>query len=64
MQEPPQIQILIVFCRRAYRTQEELFLSSKSQMANRGLKHIHFMEMHNIKIATFRCNNTGENIKF
>ena len=39
------------------------FLSSKSQTVNKGLEYIYFMEIHNIDIATFRCDNSGENIK-
>ena len=33
-------------------------------MTNKGLEYIHFMDTLNINIDTFRCNNTGENIKF
>ena len=40
------------------------FLSLKSQMAHKGSEYIHSMEMYNIKIASLRCNNAGENIKF
>ena len=33
-------------------------------MVNKGLEHIHFIETYNINIATFRCDNAGENITF
>ena len=33
-------------------------------MANKGLEYIHFIETHHINIATFRCDNVGENIQF
>ena len=40
------------------------FLNSKSKMTTKGLEYIHFLETRNRTIATFRCNNAGENIKF
>ena len=40
------------------------FLSSKSQMVNKGIEYIHFMEIHNINIATFSYNNAEEKIIF
>ena len=39
-------------------------MSLKSQMGNQGFEYIHFMETTNINIATFRCDNVGEYIKF
>ena len=36
------------------------FLSAKSQMAEKGLKNIIFLETNNIIIKTFRCDNTGK----
>ena len=54
----------LLFIDNHIRYKKSYFLSSKSQMANKGLEYIYFMETHNINIATFRCNNAGENIKF
>ena len=33
-------------------------------MANTGLEYNHFMETHNINMATFRYDNSVEHIKF
>ena len=33
-------------------------------MATKVLEYIHFLETHNGTIASFRCDNAGENIKF
>ena len=40
------------------------FLSAKSQIAEKGLEYINFLETNNINVKTFRCDNAGENEKF
>ena len=54
----------LLFVDERTRYKKSYFLSSKSQMAKKGMEYIHFMETYNIKITTFRCNNAGKNIKF
>ena len=43
---------------------QNYFLSAKSQMAEKGLKYMIFLETNNIIVKTFMCNNARENEKF
>ena len=54
----------LFFADKHTRYKKIYFLSSKSQITNKGLEYIHFMETQNINMATFRLNNAGEHIEF
>ena len=57
-------KFLLLFVDEYTGFKKSYFLSAKSQMAEKGLKYIIFLETNNIIVKTFRCNNAEENEKF
>ena len=40
------------------------FLHTKNQVTEKGLEFIHLLQLNNIKVKVFRCDNAAENEKF